>query len=66
MPKTNRPLPIRCPKCNHKGCTLVVKSRTVMTVQCGNCRHSWATDRETLPGDIQAKVDAVLHDDHTS
>jgi transcription elongation factor Elf1 len=63
MPNTNRPLPIHCPKCHHNRCTLVVKSRTIMTVQCSNCRHSWATELEALPPDIQRKVHVLLESD---
>lgn len=63
MPNTNRPLPIHCPKCDHGASTLVVKSWTVMTVECTNCHHSWATELDALPGDIQVKVHEVLRQD---
>ena len=63
MPNTNRPLPIRCPKCGHKGSKLVVKSITVMTVTCANCGHTWATELDALAVDIQLKVHEVLHED---
>ena len=43
MPNTDRPLPIQCPKCQHDGPTLVIKSYTVMTLMCASCRHMWAT-----------------------
>ena len=59
MPNTNQPLPIECPKCRHIGGLLVVKSRTVMTVRCVSCRHTWATDLPSLPPDIQEKIEAL-------
>jgi uncharacterized Zn finger protein len=62
MPNTNRPLPIPCPKCHHNGCTLVVKSLTVMTVMCANCGHVWATDMDSLPPEIQERIPAALRD----
>jgi transcription elongation factor Elf1 len=60
MPNTNQPLPIRCPNCEHEGCTLVVKSLTVMTVTCANCRHFWATDLESLPPEIHERIPDAL------
>ena len=60
MPNTNHPLPIECPKCHHVGCALVVKSLTVITLTCANCRHFWATDFDWLPPDIQQKTLAAL------
>ena len=62
MPNTNNPLPIRCPNCQHEGCTLVVKSITVMSCTCTNCGHFWATALESLSPDIQEKVHAALRD----
>lgn len=63
MPNTDRPLRIPCPKCQRTGCTLVVKSISDMTVTCPNCGHSWATELEALPEDIQQIVRALLNDD---
>jgi ribosomal protein S27E len=63
VPNTDRPLQIPCPKCEHTACTLVVKSISDMTVKCPNCGHSWATELEALPEDIQMMVRAVLRDD---
>ena len=60
LPNTNRPLPITCPKCQHEGSTLVVKSLSIMTVACATCGHTWATEMDVLPPDIQAKVRVVL------
>jgi hypothetical protein len=37
MPNTNRPLPIQCPKCQHNGSTLLVKSLTILTLTCASC-----------------------------
>jgi hypothetical protein len=34
-----------------------------MTVTCPNCGHSWATELEALPEDIQQIVRALLNDD---
>lgn len=63
MPNTNRPLPIRCPKCPHLGCTLVVRSLSVITVKCASCSHEWATTLQGLPAEIQEKVrDAALEE----
>ena len=53
MPNTGCPIPITCPKCQYSGCTLLVKSLTVMTCQCANCGHTWATALDALPPDIQ-------------
>ena len=62
VPNTNEPLPIRCPKCHYDGCLLVVKSLTVMTVTCVSCRHTWATDMQSLPAAVQERVpDAIDH-----
>jgi transcription elongation factor Elf1 len=60
VPNTQNPLPISCPKCHHNGSTLVVKSITVMTVKCANCRHTWATDLPSLSPEIQETVRAAL------
>jgi hypothetical protein len=62
VPNTTKPLPIRCPKCQHNGSTLVVKSLTVMSVTCANCGHFWATDLESLPPEIQEKIPDALRD----
>ena len=59
VPNTNQPLPIRCPKCHYEGCMLMVRSLTVITVICANCRHTWAAALECLPPDIQEKVRIV-------
>jgi hypothetical protein len=63
MPNTNNPLPIVCPKCHHNGSTLIVQSRTVITLKCADCRHTWATDLDALPGELQDKVRALLRND---
>jgi hypothetical protein len=55
-----RPLPIPCPKCEHTGCALVVKSITIITVTCISCTHTWATRLEWLPDDLQPTVLAIL------
>jgi hypothetical protein len=60
MPNTNNPLPIQCPKCQHDGSRLVVKSISVMTLTCAGCAHTWATRIDWLPADIQEKVHAIL------
>jgi transcription elongation factor Elf1 len=62
VPNTDRPLRIPCPKCQRTGCTLVVKSISDMTAVCPNCSHSWATELEALPEDIQQIVRALLKD----
>ena len=64
VPNTNRPLPIRCPKCRHSWSKLVVKSLTVMTVTCTACKHTWETELKGLPLEIQERVHAVVRDDY--
>jgi uncharacterized Zn finger protein len=49
-------VPISCPKCQHVGGTLVVKSTTVITVRCARCSHTWAADMLTLPSEVQKKI----------
>jgi Zn ribbon nucleic-acid-binding protein len=63
VPNSNKPLPIYCPKCNHNGSMLIVQSLTVIMVKCDDCRHTWATDLESLPDEVQEKVRAVVQDD---
>jgi len=60
VPNTNEPLSFRCPKCQHDGCLLVVKSLTIMTWTCERCRHTWATSMESLPQDVQARIPDAL------
>jgi transcription elongation factor Elf1 len=62
VPNTNNPLPIKCPRCDHNGGRLVVKSITVMTVKCASCAHFWATDLRSLSPEIQEKVHAMLRE----
>ena len=62
MPNTHQPLPIQCPKCDHSGGRLVVKSATVMTVTCDGCGHFWAIPFELLPPEIQDKVFDALRE----
>ena len=63
MPNTNTPLPIECPKCHQDGCLLVVRSATIILAKCVTCDHSWAADLDSLPNEVQQKVDAVLDKD---
>ena len=60
MPNSDRPLLFHCPRCQHAGCLLVVKSLTVMTWTCEGCQHTWATEMQHLPPEIQARVPAAL------
>jgi hypothetical protein len=62
LPNTGQPLPIVCPKCQHMGCRLVVKSLTVMTCSCAACDHTWASEIDGLPPEISKKVRAILAD----
>ena len=62
MPNTNSPLRIECPKCHYNRGKLVAESRTVLTVTCASCRHTWATDLSVLSPEIQQRVHAVLRD----
>lgn len=62
VPNTNRPLPIQCPKCQHNGSRLVVRSLTVMSLTCAKCGHFWAADMESLPPEIQEKIPDALRD----
>ena len=57
-----QPLPIQCPKCQHIGCVLTVKSVTVLSWTCARCKHFWATEMDALPPDVQDKVFRVLND----
>ena len=50
----------RCPKCQHEGSLLVVKSLTIMTLTCAACRHTWATELKSLPPDVQAHIPDAL------
>ena len=59
MPNTHLLLPIRCPKCQHVGSTLLVRSATAITSTCVKCGHQWATDAMSLPEDVQAAVHAL-------
>lgn len=59
MPNTNIPLQIQCPKCQQIGCTLVVRSVSIITVSCVRCRHAWAAALEDLSHDVQQKVRAA-------
>jgi hypothetical protein len=61
MPNTGNPLPIPCcPKCQHDGCVLAVKSFTIMSCTCAKCGHFWATQIDWLPLDIQKKVRRIV------
>jgi Zn ribbon nucleic-acid-binding protein len=60
---TDNPLPIVCPECHYDGCMVVVRSRTVIMVQCVSCRHSWAAELDHLSEEIQLRVQAVLLSD---
>ena len=63
MPNTGRPLPLKCPDCEHEGAALVVKSLSIITAECAKCARSWAMTLESLPLDIQAKVlEVAAHD----
>jgi len=62
LPNTGQPLPILCPKCQHLGCRLVVKSLSVMTCSCAACDHTWASEIDALPREISEKVRAILPD----
>jgi Zn ribbon nucleic-acid-binding protein len=59
---TDFPLPIQCPKCQHVGSMLLIKSITVMTLKCDSCGHTWATDLASLPPDIRDKVPDALRE----
>ena len=60
MPNTNQPLPIECPKCHYDGCLLVVKSLTIMTCTCVQCRHTWATEMASLPQEVQKRIPEAI------
>ena len=59
---TDFPLPIQCPKCQHVGSMLLIKSITVMTFKCDSCGHTWATDLASLPPDIRDNVPDALRE----
>jgi hypothetical protein len=60
--ESNPPLPIPCPKCQHHGSMPRARSITVMMLRCAKCRHTWATEYESLPPDIRAKIADMLQD----
>ena len=62
MPNSDQPLPIPCPKCQHEGSMLRVRSITVMMLMCASCGHTWATEYKALPPDIQQKIPDELRD----
>ena len=66
MPNTGRPLPIRCPECQHVGAMLIVRSLFVMTADCAKCARVRATALDALPLDIQAKVRDFVRDDRSA
>jgi hypothetical protein len=41
---------------------LIVQSQTVIMVKCADCHHTWATDLDRLPREIQEKVHAALQE----
>jgi hypothetical protein len=41
---------------------LRVRSMTVMMLMCASCGHTWATEYEALPPDIQEKIPDALRD----
>jgi hypothetical protein len=42
---------------------VIVQSRTVIMAKCADCRHTWATNLDGLPSEIQEKVRALLEND---
>jgi len=63
VPNTDSALPLVCPECHHDGCTLVVRSLTVIMVKCVSCQHPWAAELDNLSEEVQLKIHAVLPDD---
>ena len=53
-------LPLRCPKCDHDEARLSVRSETVLTVKCLQCKHSWSTDILTLRESIRTRLLPLL------
>jgi uncharacterized Zn finger protein len=43
-------LPLQCPHCHHDRARLHIRSATVLTVKCSECRHVWSIDLDTLGG----------------
>lgn len=61
MPDTKAPLPVRCPQCLNEQSTLTIFTRTVLTVTCAGCHHSWSIDVGGLPSAVrEAAVNAAL------
>ena len=53
-------LPLHCPKCDHDGALLRIRSTTVLTVNCADCTHSWSVDIGALPPEIEEQVMTVI------
>ena len=54
-------LPIRCAKCDQDQVRLFISSRSVLTLTCPNCAHSWSLDVATLSAETRRRVaDALL------
>ena len=62
MSNTSHPLKVECPKCGHDRGRLVAESLTVITVACGSCDHTWATDLSHLPPEVQERVHAAVRE----
>ena len=53
-------LPLRCPKCEHEGATVVVRSYTVVTLVCRTCPHTWSTEIAALPEAVYKQLPPVV------
>jgi len=52
-------LPLQCPHCHHDGARLHIRSASVLSVKCGECRHEWSMDVDSLPSHTREQVNAA-------
>jgi ribosomal protein S27E len=51
--RSSRTVAVPCPKCRHARARVPVKSRTVATLLCAKCSHSWLAEIRGLPAAAQ-------------
>jgi hypothetical protein len=55
-------IPATCPNCQSATGTLVVSSRTVMTISCPKCHYMWAIDIAKLSPQLRQQLADALRD----
>ncbi len=58
MPGTS--LPVHCINCDQEQVRLFIRSKTVLTLKCPNCAHTWSLDVATLPAETRKQVAQAL------